>query len=90
MMEHMRALREEFPYAKRYFENTLSKRDLGEDGLSESSAGSYEAQEKWNEEQYRKLIMNFNRNQVQYAVNRQVKDLAMQKDPENISAIERQ
>ena len=34
--------------------------------------------------------MNFNRNQVQYAVDRQVKDLAIQKDPENISAIEKE
>ena len=41
--EHMRALREELPYAKRYFETTLSEMDLREeDGLSESSTGSYE------------------------------------------------
>ena len=27
------------------------------DGLSESSAGSYEAREEWTEEEYRKLMM---------------------------------
>ena len=60
------------------------------DGLSESSAGSYEAREEWTEEEYRKLMMNFNRNQAQYAVDRQVKELAIQKDPGNIAAIERE
>ena len=39
-----------------------------DDGLSESSAGSYEAREEWTEEEYRKLMINFNRNQAQYAV----------------------
>ena len=60
------------------------------DGLSESSAGLYEAQEEWNEEDYRKLMINFNRNQAQYAVDRRVKEPAVQKDPENISAIEKE
>ena len=32
------------------------------DGLSESSAGSYKAREEWNEEEYRRLMINFNRN----------------------------
>ena len=60
------------------------------DGLSESSAGSYEACQEWNEEEYRKLLINYNRNQAQYAVDRQVRDLAIQNDPENISAIEKE
>ena len=60
------------------------------DGLSKSSAGSYEAREEWNEEEYRKLMINFNRNQAQYAVDRQVKELAIQRDPGNISAIEKE
>ena len=34
------------------------------DGLSESSAGLYEAREKWDEENYRKLVITFNRNQA--------------------------
>ena len=34
------------------------------DGLSESSAGSYRAREEWNEEEYRRLRINFNRNQA--------------------------
>ena len=34
--------------------------------------------------------MNFNRNQAQYAVDRQVKEIAIQNDPENISAIEKE
>ena len=59
------------------------------DGLSESSAGSYEAREEWTEEEYRKLMMNFNRNQAQYAVDRQVKEL-IQRDPGNVTAIERE
>ena len=58
------------------------------DGLSESSTGSYETCEEWNEEDYRRLMMNFNRNQAQYAVDRQVKELAIQRDPENTAAIE--
>ena len=40
--EHMRVLREELPYAKQYFETTLTEMDPGDDGLSESSTGSYE------------------------------------------------
>ena len=35
-------------------------------------------------------MVNFNRNQAQYAVDRQVKELAIQRDPGNISAIERE
>ena len=58
------------------------------DGLSESSAGSYEACEEWTEEEYRKLMINFNRNQAQYAVDRQVKELAIQREPGNITVIE--
>ena len=33
-------------------------------------------------------MINFNRNQAQYAVDRQVEELAIQRDPGNISAIE--
>ena len=58
--------------------------------LSESSAGSYDAHEEWTEEEYRKLMMNFNRNQAQYAVDRQVKELAIQRDLGNIAAIEKE
>ena len=60
------------------------------DDLSESSAGSYEAREEWTEEEYRRLMINFNRNQAQYAVDRQVKELAIQRDPGNITAIEKE
>ena len=60
------------------------------DGLSESSAGSYEAREEWTEEEYRKLMMKFNRNQAQYAVDRQVKELAIQRDLGNIAVIEKE
>ena len=37
-----------------------------------------------------KLMINFNRNQAQYAVDRQVTELAIQRDPKNITAIERE
>ena len=57
------------------------------DGLSESSAGSYEARERWDKKE---LIINFNRNQAQYDVDRQVKELAIQRDPESASAIARE
>ena len=60
------------------------------DGLSESSVGSYEAREEWTEEEYRKLMMNFNRNQAQYAVDRQVKGLAIQRDLGNIALIQKE
>ena len=42
------------------------------------------------EEEYRKFMMNYNRNQAQYAVDRQVKELAIQRDPGNVTAIERE
>ena len=58
------------------------------DGLSESSAGSYEAREEWTEQDYRKLMINFNRNEAQYEVDRMVTELAIQRDPENLVAIE--
>ena len=61
-----------------------------DDGLSESSAGSYEAHEEKTEEEYRRLMINFNRNQAQYAVDRQVKELAIQRDPGNVTAIEKE
>ena len=34
-------------------------------------------------------MINFNRNQAQYAIDRQVKELAIQRDPESASAIEK-
>ena len=75
----------------RYFETIPIDMDVEDnDGLSESSAGSYEAHEEWTEDKYRKLMMNFNRNQAQYAVDRQVKELAIQRDPGNVAAIERE
>ena len=58
------------------------------DGLSESSAGSYEARKEWTEQDYRKLIINFNRNEAQYEIDRMVTELAIQRDPENLVAIE--
>ena len=67
--EHTKKLKEELPYIAQYFETIPMDTGINEnDGLSESSAGSYEACEEWNEEDYRRLMMNFNRNQVQYAV----------------------
>ena len=67
--EHTKKLREEHPYISRYFETIPAYMDIEDnDGLSESSTGSYEAHEEWNEEDYRRLMMNFNRNQAQYAV----------------------
>ena len=89
--EHTRQLKEELPYIKRYFETIPMEMEVEDnDGLSESSAGSYEAREEWNKEEYRRLMINFNRNQAQYAVDRQVKELAIQRDPESTSAIERE
>ena len=87
----MKKLKEELPYINHYFETIPVDIDIEDnDGLSESSAGSYEACEEWNEEEYRKLMMNFNRNQAQYAVDRQVKELTIQRDPENTTAIEKE
>ena len=88
---HTKKLKEELPYISRYFETIPTDMDVEDnDGLSESSAGSCEACEEWTEEEYRKLMMNFNRNQAQYAVDRQVKELAIQRDPGNVTAIERE
>ena len=89
--QHAKKLREELPYINRYFETLLASMEIEDnDGLSESSAGSYEAREEWNEEDCRKLMINFNRNQAQYAVDRRVKEIAVQRDPENILAIEKE
>ena len=64
--EHMKRLREELPYVKRYFETIPMEMETEDsDDLSESSVGSYEACEEWNEEGYRKLLINNNRNQAQ-------------------------
>ena len=89
--EHTKQLKEELPYINQYFETIPMEMEVEDnDGLSESSAGSYEAREKWDEKEYQKLIINFNRNQAQYAIDRQVKELAIQRDPESASAIERE
>ena len=89
--EHTKKLKEELPYISQYFETIPADMDIEDnDGLSESLAASYEACEEWTEEEYRKLMMNFNRNQAQYAVDRQVKELAIQRDPGNIAAIEKE
>ena len=88
---HTKKLKEELPYISQYFETIPADMEVEDnDGLSESSAGSYEACEEWTEEEYRKLMMNFNRNQAQYAVDRQVKELAIQRDLGNIAAIEKE
>ena len=87
--EHTKKLKEELPYVTRYFETIPTNWDIKDsDGLSESSAGSYEAREEWTEEDYRKLMINFNRNEAQYDVDKRVTELAIQRDPENITAIE--
>ena len=89
--EHKRKLKEELPYIRRYFE-TLPM-DLEEDyndSLSESSVGSYEAREEWDEKEYRQLMLNFNRNQAKCTLDKQVKELAIQRDPGNVSAIEKE
>ena len=87
--EHTRKLKEELPYITRYFETIPMDADIKDnDGLLKSSAGSYETREEWTEEDYRKLIINFNRNEAQYDVDRRVTELAIQRDLENITAIE--
>ena len=89
--EHTKKLKEELPYISRYFETIPPDMEIEDnDGLSESSAGSYEAREEWTEEEYRKLMINFNRNQAQYNVDRQVKELAIQRDPGNVTVIEKE
>ena len=51
--EHTKQLKEELPYIKRYFETIPMEMEVEDnDGLSESSAGSYKAREEWNEEEY--------------------------------------
>ena len=88
---HTKKLKEELPYISQYFETIPADMEIEDnDGLSEYSAGSYEVHEEWTEEEYRKLMMNFNRNQAQYAVDRQVKELAIQRDLGNIAAIEKE
>ena len=87
--EHTRKLKEELPYIAQYFETIPMDTGINEnDGLSESSAGSYEAREEWTEQDYRKLMINFNRNEAQYEVDRMVTELAIQRDPKNLVAIE--
>ena len=87
--EHTKKLKEELPYITRYFETIPMDADIKDnDGLSESSAGSYEAHEEWTEEDYRKLMISFNKNEAQYDVDRRVTEVAIQRDPENIAAIE--
>ena len=87
--EHTKKLKEELPYIAQYFEKIPADTGINEnDGLSESSAGSYEAREEWTEQDYRKLMINFNRNEAQYEVDRMVTELAIQRDPENLAAIE--
>ena len=89
--EHIKKLKEELPYITQYFETIPTDMDIEDnDGLSESLAGSYEAREEWTEEEYRKLMINFNRNQAQYDVDKKVTELAIQRDPENITAIEKE
>ena len=89
--EHTKKLKEELPYISPYFETIPRDMEIeDDDGLSESSAGSYEAHEEWTEEEYRRLMINFNRNQAQCAADRQVKEIAIQKDPGNITAIEKE
>ena len=88
--EHTKKLKEELPYISRYFETIPRDMEIeDDDGLSESSASSYEAHEEWTEEEYRRLMINFNRNQAQYAIHRQVKELAIQRDPGNVPTIEK-
>ena len=88
-IEHTKKLKEELPYITQYFETIPMDTDIKDnDGLSESSAGSYEAHEEWTEQDYRKLMINFNRNEAQYDVDRRVTELAIQRDPENFAAIE--
>ena len=88
---HTKKLKEELPYISQYFETIPADMEIEDnDGLSESSAGSYEACKEWTEEEYRKLMMNYNRNQAQYAVDRQVKELAIKRDLGNIAAIEKE
>ena len=88
-IEHTKKLKKELPYITRYFETIPMDTDIKDnDGLSESSAGSYEACEEWTEEEYRKLMINFNRNEAQYDVDRRVTELAIQRDPLNLAAIE--
>ena len=51
--EHTKKLREELPYINRYFETIPADMDIEDNnGLLESSTGSYEAREEWNEEDY--------------------------------------
>ena len=89
--EHIKKLKEELPYITRYLETIPTDMDIEDnDGLSESLAGSYEEHEEWTEEEYRKLMINFNRNQAQYDVDKKVTELAIQRDPENITAIDKE
>ena len=90
-VEHTKKLEEDLPYITQYFETIPTDLDIeNNDGLSESLAGSYKACEEWTEEEYRNLMINFNRNQAQYDVDKKVTELAIQRDPENITAIEKE
>ena len=60
------------------------------DTLSLLSLDSYEADEEWNAVKYRKLLFKYDREERQYAILNQCRDLDVLKEPEHVTELNRE
>ena len=82
--EYQACLRKESEALKKYYDKCPSELDLDEDEVgSQVSMKSYQAEDSWTEEKYRKILLKHKRMEAHYTILQHARDISVQRHPEN-------
>ena len=82
--EYQSCLRKESDALKRYYDKCPSELDSDEDDVSSQvSMKSYQAEDSWTEEKYRKILLKYKRMEAHYTILQHARDISVQRHPEN-------
>ena len=82
--EYQACLRKESEALKKYYDKCLSELDSDEDEVgSQVSMKSYQAEDSWTEEKYRKILLKHKRMEAHYTILQHARDISVQRHPDN-------
>ena len=82
--KYQSCLRKENDALKRYYDKCPSELDSDEDDVSSQvSMKSYQAEDSWTEEKYRKILLKHKRMEAHYTILQHARDISVQRHPEN-------
>ena len=82
--EYQSCSKKESDALKRYYDKCPSELDSDEDDVSSQvSMKSYQVEDSWTEEKYRKILLKHKRMEAHYTILQHARDISVQRHPEN-------